>query len=246
MKVVLLGATRGMGRVLARQLAAKSGVDLFLLGRDAEELARCAADLTVRNGRAKVGVGHCDLAQPEGFASALEAAHAFLDGFDTVVVTAGLFGTQDQLEADTDLALRVMTVNYPCTVAFCEHARRYLLARGGGRLVVFSSVAGDRGRSSVGIYGSSKAGISHYLESLDHRYRKHGLVTLCVKPGFVRTGMTAGLKPPPFAGEPEDVASQVIAALERNRPLIYAPRIWALVMLVIRLLPRVVMRRLNF
>jgi short-subunit dehydrogenase len=121
-----------------------------------------------------------------------------------------------------------------------------LLARGGGRLAVFSSVAGDRGRKPVGIYGSSKAGISHYLESLDHKFHAAGLNVLCVKPGFVKTGMTAGLKPPPFAGEPEQVATAVIRALDAKKALIYAPAIWQLVMLVIRHLPRFVMRKIGF
>ena len=73
-----------------------------------------------------------------------------------------------------------------------------------------------------------------------------GLHVLCVKPGFVKTGMTAGLKPPPFAGEPDRVARDVIHAMDRRKPLIYTPGIWALVMLVIRLLPRFVMRRIGF
>ena len=65
---------------------------------------------------------------------------------------------------------------------------------------MFSSVAGERGRKPVAIYGASKAGLTRYLEALDHKYRAEGLKTICVKPGFVRTGMTHGLKPPPFAG----------------------------------------------
>jgi decaprenylphospho-beta-D-erythro-pentofuranosid-2-ulose 2-reductase len=67
-----------------------------------------------------------------------------------------------------------------------------------------------------------------------------------VKPGFVRTGMTAGLKAPPFAGDPEGVAADVLTAMDRGRPLIYTPRIWALVMAVIKRLPRRVMRRIGF
>jgi decaprenylphospho-beta-D-erythro-pentofuranosid-2-ulose 2-reductase len=96
------------------------------------------------------------------------------------------------------------------------------------------------------LYGATKAGLSRYLEGLDHRYRAHGLVTVCVKPGFVRTSATAGLPEPPFAGEPEQVARTVLAAIDRARPVVYAPPIWALVMFVIRRLPRFIMRRLPF
>lgn len=245
MKVVMLGATRGMGRALARRLAQR-GASLFLLGRDAEELARSAADLEERGAAKPVGHAPCDLESPEGFDAAIAAAWEGLGDPDTVIVTAGLFGTQEQLEEDLDWARRVLTVNYANTVVFCEHVKRRLLARGGGNLVVFSSVAGDRGRKPVALYGSSKAGLSHYLESLDHKHRADGLITLCVKPGFVKTGMTEGLKPPPFAGDPEAVARTVEAALLKQRPLVYAPFPWGWIMRVIRWMPRFVMRKVGF
>ena len=244
MKVVLLGATRGMGRSLARLLA-RRGASLCVLGRTADELERSAADLRER-GAANVFSAVCDLETPSTFEPALDAADTQLGGFDTVVITAGLFGTQDQLEEDLDLARRVLVVNHAHTVIFCEHVKRRLLQRGGGVLCVFSSVAGDRGRKPVALYGSSKAGLSHYLESLDHRHRADGLVTICVKPGFVKTSMTEGLKPPPFAGEPDAVAARVLRAIDRKQPLVYAPWIWGWIMRVIRTLPRFVMRRVGF
>ncbi len=235
-----------MGRAIAQKLAAR-GDSVFLLGIGEEELSRSSADLTARHPQGLVAAyAQLDLERPEGFAAALDAADAALGGFDTVVVTAALFASQEALEADVELTRRLVTVNYANTVVFCEHARKRLLARGGGRLTVFSSVAGDRGRKPVAIYGSSKAGLSVYLEALDHKFHSAGLSVLCVKPGFVKTAMTAGLKPPPFAGEPEQVAAMVVRAMDRRLPLIYAPGIWALVMFVIRLLPRFVMRKIGF
>jgi short-subunit dehydrogenase len=246
MKAIVLGGTTGIGRAIARQLAER-GDAVFLMGIGDEELARSAADLSARHPRqAPCGHATLDLERTDGFAAALDAADAALDGFDTVVVTAAMFATQDALEADVELTRRLVTVNFAHTVVFCEHVRARLLARGGGRLVVFSSVAGDRGRKPVAIYGSTKAGLATYLEALDHKYHGAGLSVLCVKPGFVKTGMTAGLKPPPFAGEPDGVARDVIRAMDRRAPMIYTPRMWALVMMVIRWLPRFVMRRIGF
>ncbi len=246
MKAVVLGGTSGMGRALSRRLAER-GDEVFLLGNDAAELASSAADLKARRpSGGDVGFAVCDLEQPEGFAAALDAADAGLGKFDAVIVTAGMFATQDVLEADVELTRRLVTVNYAHTLVFCEHVRRRLLSRGGGWLTVFSSVAGDRGRKPVGIYGSSKGGLSVYLEALDHKYKASGLNVLCVKPGFVKTAMTAGLKPPPFAGEPEGVAREVIEAMDQRKAMIYTPRMWGLVMLVIRNLPRFVMRKINF
>ena len=242
----MLGAISGMGRAIARRLVER-GDTVFLLGPDETELARTAADLRARHpAGAETAYAALDLEHPEGFAPALDAADAALDHFDTVVVTGALFASQEALESDVELARRLVTVNFANTVVFCEHARKRLLARGGGRLTVFSSVAGDRGRKPVAIYGASKAGLSVYLEALDHKFHAAGLSVLCVKPGFVKTGMTAGLKPPPFAGEPDRVAIDVVRAMDRRRPVVYTPRIWALVMLVIRFLPRFVMRRIAF
>jgi short-subunit dehydrogenase len=245
-KVAVLGASKGIGRAVARALAEK-GARLHLLGRDLEELTRSAADLEQRGGgKQRIAVTACDLEQPAGFFAALEEADVALEGLDTVVVTAALFAAQTELENDLEFTRRMLTVNFANTVVFCEHARRKLMSHGGGTLCVVSSVAGERGRKPVVLYGASKAGLTAYLEGLDHKWHAEGLRVVTVKPGFVKTSMTEGLKPPPFAGEPEQVARDVVRALERATPVLYTPRIWALIMFVIRMLPRFVMRKLNF
>ena len=245
MKVVVLGGTKGMGRALSRLMVERRD-RVFLLGRDSAELEKSARDLEVRGGGQRIGTALCDLETPDSFGPALEKATAALAGLDCVVISAAMFATQDELEADRTLLRRTLAVNFGHTVELCEMARKQLMAAGGGTLCVFSSVAGDRGRKPVVLYGATKAGLSHYLEGLDHRYRSEGLRVICVKPGFVKTSMTSGLKPPPFAGEPEPVARRVLKAIDRGTPVVYAPGIWALIMMVIRALPRFVMRRVGF
>lgn len=246
MKVALLGGTKGIGRALGRLLAER-GHRLCLLGRNVEELQASANDMQVRAGLERpVATAECDLLKPETFAPALETADEELEGLDTVIVTAALFGTQEELEHNRDKTRDLVTANFANTVVFCEEARERLLSRGGGTLCVLSSVAGERGRKPVIIYGASKAGLSAYLEGLDHKFRSKGLNTICIKPGFVKTGMTAGLDPPPFAGEPEGVAHDILKAIERGTPVVYTPSMWRWVMLVIRNLPRFVMRRISF
>jgi decaprenylphospho-beta-D-erythro-pentofuranosid-2-ulose 2-reductase len=270
MKAVLFGASKGMGRAVARLLAAR-GAKLFLLEHQIEDLERSARDLEIRGAASPVRYAHCDLLQPGTFAPALEQAQRELGGFDTVVVTAGLFASQEELENDPQLAARVLAADFTNTVLFCEEARKRFSEKGditdfdrlgkpasGGRtkisdvpffrgtLCVFSSVAGERGRKPVVLYGAAKAGLSRYLEGLDHKFRARGLKTVCVKPGFVKTGMTVGLKPPPFAGTPEEVARRVVKAIDRGWPEVYVPWPWRWVMCVIRRLPRFVMRRIGF
>lgn len=245
MNIVILGATRGIGRALARRLNDR-GDRLFLLGRDLVDLERCVRDLSVRALQpANIGIAPCDLSSPASFLPALTASRDMLGKVDAVIVTAGDFATQDVLEADVERTRRLLDVDFTNTIVFCEIARTTLLADG-GTLCVFSSVAGDRGRKPVALYGAAKAGLTYYLEALDHKFRLKGLRVVCVKPGFVKTGMTSGLKPPPFAGEPDSVAADVVRAIDRGTPVVYTPRIWQLVMLVIRWLPRSVMRRIGF
>ena len=244
MKAVLFGATRGIGRALARELAVR-GESLCLLGRDETELARSCADLRLR-GAAAADFARCELFEPAGFEPALARADAALEGFDTVILSAGIQEEQGALEHDPELLERMLLADFVHSVRFCEAARKRLLARGGGTLCVLSSVAGDRARAPVALYGAAKAGLSHYLEGLDHAYRRQGLRTVCVKPGFVRTGLTDGLPEPPFAAEPDAVARTVLRAIERGRPVVYAPPIWRAVMALVKALPRAVLRRARF
>jgi len=253
-KVALAGGTRGLGRALARQLVER-GHAVAVLGRDEEQLGRAADDLRARRGSgAIVATAVLDLERPETFGPALDAAAAALGGLDTVVLTAAEFATQDALEADLPRLRRLLDVDFTAAVLFCEEARRRLLPSGldpgaavAPTLCVFGSVAGDRARKPVALYGAAKAGLAHYLDGLDLRYSGRGLRVLVVKPGFVRTAMTQGLPEPPFAADPEPVARRVATALERGRGgVLYAPPIWRLVMAVVRSLPRVVMRRARF
>jgi short-subunit dehydrogenase len=245
-RVAILGATKGMGRSLARACAARNE-QLCLLGRDLAELEKSVNDLRAR-GATTAAFAYCDLAEPGTFPGALEAAVARLGGLDVVIVTAASFATQAQLEADPGRIKALLTVDFTNTILFCEAARRTLCSSGSVNptLCVFSSVAGERGRKPVMFYGAAKAGLTRYLEAVDHTFHAAGLRVVCVKPGFVRTSMTEGLPAPPFAGDPDAVAARVLTAIDRGTPVVYAPPIWALIMAVIRVLPRAVMRRIDF
>jgi short-subunit dehydrogenase len=225
---------------------AERGDAICLLGRNPDDLERSAADLGVHGGGPSVPCVACDLEKPDAFAAAIATARDALGGLDAVVVTAGIFATQEELEDDPALAERLLRVDFTNTVLFCEAAKKALLAEGGGTLCAFSSVAGERGRKPVIIYGAAKAGLTRYLEGLDHKHSADGLHVVTIKPGFVKTSMTAGLEPPPFAGEPEGVARQALRAIDRGTPVVYAPSPWRLIMAVIRALPRAIMRRVGF
>jgi decaprenylphospho-beta-D-erythro-pentofuranosid-2-ulose 2-reductase len=245
MKAAFVGATRGIGKALARRMAERADA-LFLLGRDAPALTVAARDLEARGARAPVRLGPLDLGDPTGFAAALDAADAALGRFDTLVVTGGLFGSQDELAADPAQLQRLLDANFTGTALLCQLAAARLAERGGGIVCAFSSVAGDRARRANYLYGASKAGLSAFLDGLGLAYGDRDVRVVCVKPGFVRTEMTTGLPEPPFAGEADEVAARALRAMDTGRPVVYAPPIWRLIMVVIRALPRPIMRRLRF
>src|SRR4051794_9291464 len=127
-RVVILGATKGMGRALARLMAAR-GDRICVLGRDQRELEKTVQDLAAR-GAALAVSAPCDLEEPATFEPALDEAVRMLDGLDTVVVTAAAFATQAQLESDRERLRRLLTVNFANTILFCESARTRLLRPG--------------------------------------------------------------------------------------------------------------------
>jgi decaprenylphospho-beta-D-erythro-pentofuranosid-2-ulose 2-reductase len=244
-KVAMVGASRGMGRALAR-LMAERGDALCLLGRDVGELETSARDLLARGAPGPVASARLDLAEPAAFPAALDAADRAVGGFDTLVVTAGDFAPQETLERDPARLERLLDLNFTATAVLCQQAAERLAGRGGGTVCAFSSVAGDRARRTNYVYGASKAGLSAFLEGLHLAYADRGVHVVCVRPGFVKTAMTAGLPVPPFAGEPDSVARIVLRGIDRGTPVVYAPPVWRWVMLLIRLLPRAVMRRVRF
>lgn len=245
MKIVILGATKGIGRSLAR-LYAERRESIFLLGRNLEELKKSAHDLEQRGAEGSVGTVYCDLEKSETFDKAIHEASHFLGGIEVVVITAAIYELQDDLEKDLAKTEKLLITNFTNTILLCERIREYFLNRGGGTLCVFSSIAGERGRKPVVLYGATKAGLSYYLEAMDHKFKNKGLNVICVKPGFTKTSMIAKLKAPPFAGEPDQVAKDVLRAIDRATPEIFTPWIWKWIIRVIRFLPRSIMRKAEF
>jgi NAD(P)-dependent dehydrogenase (short-subunit alcohol dehydrogenase family) len=164
----------------------------------------------------------------------------------TVVMVAGLLGDQQQSAVDDHAAALVMETNYAGPARYLLAAARRMSGVRGGCIIGISSVAGERGRGSNFIYGSAKAGLTAFLSGLRNAHARNGLHVLTVKPGFVATRMTAGMKlPPPLTASPEAVAAAILRAQERRRDVIYVLGRWRPVMAVIRALPERVFKRLS-
>lgn len=236
--VLILGARSDIGRALARGYAAQ-GCDVILAARG--DISADATDLALRSG-AKVRAVRFDVTdgQADGFFDSLGEVPG------TVVMVAGLLGDQARSAVDDAAAQAVMESNYNGPARYLLAAARHMATLPGACIIGISSVAGERGRGSNFIYGSAKAGFTAFLSGLRNAHSKGGLHVMTVKPGFVRTQMTAGLKlPPALTAEPEQVADAIIKAHQARRDVIYALGRWRLIMAIIRAIPEPVFKKLS-
>lgn len=240
--IAIFGATSGIARAAAEAWMAR-GEELVLIGRSQRELEAVAGDLEVAFGR-RPPVFVWDVTDFANHAARLAelATGRRLRG---LFMAAGVMHLPEACLADPGKTAETFRVNLvgPAMVAdlFADHLR----AGGGGFVSCLTSVAGDRGRASNYHYGASKAGLSAFLEGLRGRMTGSPVLVQDVKPGPVRTRMTAGLRRTPLMAEPAAVARDIVRAVETGRDRIYTPGIWRYIMAVIRALPAPLFRRLK-
>ena len=236
---LVIGATSDIGRAIARKLA-DAGYALQLAARDPARLEREAQDLRVRAGAAAT-LRRCDVLE-DGGVSLLDD----LDPLpDVAVCVVGLLGDQAESQRDAAAAERVMRANYVGPALLLGALAERFERRGGGVLVGISSVAGERGRAANYVYGAAKAGFTAFLSGLRGRLVASGVRVVTIKPGFVRTRMTAGMDLPALlTAEPDEVAAAVVRAV-RRRDVVYVRRIWRPLMFIVRAVPERVFKRLK-
>jgi decaprenylphospho-beta-D-erythro-pentofuranosid-2-ulose 2-reductase len=238
----VLGGSSDIGRAAARAFA-NAGYDVGLAGRDVAALEPDAADLRARY-NVDVGVLRFDVLDTASFEGLVGGLPALPE---VVVSIVGLLGVQEGAQSDLAHATTIMRSNYEGPALILGLFAEKFLARGNGTLVGVSSVAGDRGRASNYVYGSAKAGFSAFLSGLRARASRGGVHVVTVKPGFVRTRMTEGMKLiGPLTVEAPVVGDAILQAVERKTDVVYVSGKWRLVMFVIKALPEAVFKKLKF
>ena len=239
--LLVLGGSSEIARSTARLMVGRRTRTVYLAGRPSPELDSSAAEL--RTLGAEVTVLDFDAADVDSHGAVL--GKAFTEGdIDVVLLAFGVLGDQAEDERDPVAAARVAQVNYVGAVSASLVCAQQLRGQGHGALVVLSSVAGERARGSNYIYGSSKAGLDTFAQGLGDSLQGSGVQVLVVRPGFVHTRMTEGLRPAPLATTPDAVAAVVLDGLRRGAHTVWAPGALRFVMSGLRHLPRPVFRRL--
>ncbi|WP_327325594.1 decaprenylphospho-beta-D-erythro-pentofuranosid-2-ulose 2-reductase [Streptomyces sp. NBC_01210] len=239
--LLVLGGTSEIGLATARRLIARRTRTVWLAGRPSPDLETAAAEL--RTLGADVHTVAFDALDPAAHEPALGKVFAEGD-IDMVLLAFGVLGDQANDEAEPLAAVRVAQTNFTGAVSASLVCAGALQAQGHGSIVVLSSVAGERARRANFIYGSSKAGLDAFAQGLGDALHGTGVHVMVVRPGFVRTKMTAGLAEAPLATTPDAVAAAIEQGLRRRSEMVWVPGALRMVMSVLRHVPRPVFRRL--
>jgi decaprenylphospho-beta-D-erythro-pentofuranosid-2-ulose 2-reductase len=241
--LLLLGGTSEIGLAVARLYARRRPLRVVLAGRQSARLDEAVADL--RSVGATVSTVEFDALDTASHPAVLDKA--FSDGdIDVTVVAFGLLGDAEEVWQDHAKAVELARVNYTAPVSVGVALAERLRKQGHGRIVALSSVAGERVRRANFMYGSTKAGMDGFYLGLGEALRGEGISVTVVRPGFVKTKMTEGIKPTPLATTAEAVAEDVVAAVAKRRELVWTPAPWRIVMSVFRHIPRPIFRKLPF
>lgn len=243
-RIAIVGATSSIAEHCARLWAERHACEFVLVARDAGRAERIAADLRVRG----ASVVHVVAGGFQGAAAIADTVRRACEPGppDCVLIAHGSLPDQAECQDDLSACERALDVNGVSPALFAEGFAASMFARGSGTLVLVGSVAGDRGRRSNYAYGAAKGLVTRYAQGLQHRAAGTGVRVVLVKPGPTDTPMTAHLKASGARLAPvEAVARRIVDGAAAGRAVVYAPAKWALVMMVIRHLPRRLFDRLD-
>jgi short-subunit dehydrogenase len=244
-KIVIVGATSAMAEHCARLWVEEAPKDLVLLGRDQTRTERVAQDLRVRSPQSTITVQTTDFLDPQRIRAWADQVVA--DGLpDIVLIAHGSLPEQMACQQDLLLCEEALVVNGVSPALFAEAFAGHLQQANTGTIAIIGSVAGDRGRKSNYVYGAAKGLVTRYAQGLQHRLAGTNVKVVLIKPGPTDTPMTAQLKGKGAKlADVAGVAKAIVDGVARGTPVVYAPGKWALIMMIIRHLPRFIFNKMD-
>lgn len=240
MTALVVGASSGLGRALAGELARRRH-DLLLVASDARDLEAVAADLNLRHGVAVRALALDLSAEPDPGARIVAA----LDGMtplEALLLPVGTSRADDDFSLDAARIGQLLAINLHAPLAIV-HALLPRLLEARGVIVLFGSIAAARGRGRNVVYAGAKRGLMSVYESLRQHHHPRALRVQFYQLGFLATNLTHGLRLPAAAANPADVARMVVDRLGRGSAFRYLPRRFRFIALVVRALPWPAYRR---
>lgn len=241
--ILLLGGTSEIGLAICERYLRTASARIVLAclpddpGRDSAITQMKAA------GAREVEVIDFDAVDTESHPKVIEQAWGGKD-VDVAIVAFGLLGDAEELWQNQRKAVLLAEVNYTAAVSVGVLLAEKMRAQGFGQIIAMSTVAGERVRRSNFVYGSTKAGLDGFYLGLGEALREYGVRVLVIRPGQVRTRMSAHIKEAPLTVDKEDVAELAVRAAAKGKELVWAPPAFRYVMMVLRHIPRPVFRKL--
>ncbi|HQV73452.1 MAG: SDR family NAD(P)-dependent oxidoreductase [Dokdonella sp.] len=242
MTAIVVGASSGLGRALALELA-RSGKPLLLIASDARDLDAMASDLRLRF-KATVATLAVELAASADPGARILASLADLPPASMLLLAVGMSRSDDDGTLGAVAVGQLLAINLHVPIAITQALLPALL-ESRGTIVGFGSIAGTRGRSRNIVYAAAKRGLETFFQSLRHRHLPSSLRVQFYRLGFLRSNLTFGLKLPLPVAEPADVARKVVAQLQRGSFARHEPRWWGIIALLVRNLPWFAFRRMR-
>lgn len=241
MNVLICGANSEIAQAFAAELLSKEQVGrLVLTTSDIHSVERLKQHYRARHQK-EVEVYHIDVCNK----ASLNSLPRF--EVDLFFCAVGYLGKDsEQGLFDHDNTRKVIEINFSGLVFFLQHIAQWMEERGRGTMMVLSSVAGERGRQSNFIYGSAKAGLTAYLSGLRNYMYTRGVHVITVKPGFMRTKMTAHLNLPPIlTANPQEVSKSLYRAYKKRKNVVYVKWVWRYIMWIIRNIPESIFKKMK-
>lgn len=239
--VFLAGGTSEIGLAIVRELIGPRVDRIVLAGRNLSQMAQDAEPFQVSGHT--VSIVELDVEDTAGHEGALDSVFSQGD-IDIAIMAIGVLGIQSDDERDVDSAMRTIRVNSTDSIELTFRTFQRLVQQGHGTMIVLSSIAAVRPRRANFIYGAGKAGLDAFVQGLIELGNEVGIKVILVRPGFVRTKMTAGMAEAPFSLDPIDVAKDIKNAIGKGKSLIYSPAQIGPLATALKVIPRPILRKL--
>ena len=241
--ILLLGGTSEIGLAICERYLRNAPARVVLACMPGDPLRDTAKAQLTQAGAKSVEVIDFDAVDTGSHPAVIEAAFEGGD-VDVAIVAFGLLGDAEELWQNQRKAVQIAEINYTAAVSVGVLLGERMRAQGFGRIIAMSSVAGERVRRSNFVYGSTKAGLDGFYLGLGEALREYGVRVLVIRPGQVRTRMSAHVKEAPLTVDKEYVAELAVTASAKGKELVWAPGTFRYVMMVLRHIPRPIFRRL--
>lgn len=239
--ILLLGGTSEIGLAITAEYLKRTAARVVLAALPNDPLRDSAVQEMLQAGASKVDLIDFDALDTASHPKVIDAVGADID---VAIVAFALDGDPEELWQNQAKAVRVAEVNYTASVSVGVLLGEKLRQQGFGKIIVMSSVAGERVRRTNFVYGSTKAGLDGFYMNLGEALREYGAQVLVVRPGMVRTKFSAHVKEAPMTVDKEKLAATVVKAADKGKALIWVPGAWRFVMSGLRHVPRPIFRKL--